>query len=89
VEALVDEDQPRRIKVELRFGHACWPPAPACSLNQINTDSGIPFDSIRSEKYAGIPDYPQGLAQTNAQHVKADVHLARSVSLCSDSASRF
>jgi hypothetical protein len=31
------------------FGHACWPPAPACSLNQTNADSGIPFDSIGSE----------------------------------------
>jgi helicase-like protein len=35
------------------FGHACWPPAPACSLNQINADSGIPFDSIRAENALG------------------------------------
>jgi hypothetical protein len=31
------------------FGHACWPPSPACSLNQTFADSGIPLDSDRSE----------------------------------------
>src|SRR6516165_3752113 len=27
--------------------HACWPPPPACSLNQNAPDSGIPPDSIK------------------------------------------
>src|SRR3954451_6529693 len=29
-----------------RLGHACRPPSPARSLNQIGADSRIPFDSV-------------------------------------------
>jgi hypothetical protein len=38
------------------FGHACWPPLPACSLNQTFADSGIPLDSDRSESALGAND---------------------------------
>ncbi|PZR83180.1 MAG: hypothetical protein DLM68_14690 [Hyphomicrobiales bacterium] len=39
------------------FGHACLPPAPACSLKEINANSKIPFDSIRSENALSLVPY--------------------------------
>ncbi len=35
------------------FGHACWPPSPACSLNQTRRTLGIPNDSISPESALG------------------------------------
>jgi hypothetical protein len=35
------------------FGHACWPPSPACSLNQTRRALGIPNDSINPESALG------------------------------------
>ena len=39
----------------MELGHACWPPSPACSLNQNPTDLGIPTDCTRRlEQVAGL-----------------------------------
>ncbi|MGB6390038.1 MAG: cupin domain-containing protein, partial [Methyloceanibacter sp.] len=36
------------------FGHACWPPSPACSLNQTRRTLGTPNDSVRPESALGL-----------------------------------
>jgi hypothetical protein len=46
-----------------RFGHACRPPSPACSLNQTRDRMGIPFDSFSSKNALEIIDAIRALRE--------------------------